>query len=99
VHTRARQCPWRVQLVIHNRRTRPGTPNSHSSAARSQPPVFSPLHANCAAETTQALPQTSIRKGVAGAGFQIALELGCLLFIGEGDIGDKAPRFENRRVR
>jgi len=40
-----------------------------------------------------------IREGVAGAGFQIALEVGCLPGIGEGDIGDEVPRFELCRVR
>jgi len=46
-----------------------------------------------------ALPQTSIRKGVAGAGFQIALEVGCSWFVGEGDLGDEVPRSELGRVR
>jgi len=45
------------------------------------------------------LPQTPVREGVAGAGFEIALEFGCLLFVGEGDIGDEVPGFELRGVR
>jgi hypothetical protein len=45
------------------------------------------------------LPQTSIREGVARAGFQIALESGCLLFVGEGNIGDEVPGFELGRAR
>jgi len=36
---------------------------------------------------------------VAGAGFQIVLEFGGLAGIGEGYVGDEAPRFEFCRVR
>jgi hypothetical protein len=39
------------------------------------------------------------REGVAGAGFQIALEFSGRLFVGKSDVGDEAPRFELRRVR
>jgi hypothetical protein len=39
------------------------------------------------------------REGVAGAGFQIALEFVGGLFVGKGNVGDEAPRFELRSVR